>query len=97
MNSPSPKNPNRSVASLLFIRLGQLVFIAAYALGIYQAYMANGFWKALIVAIPIVGILIWAGVQYYAVGLNSSFFYLLFSAAVLYIVGNVLWPKPARH
>lgn len=92
-----PHNPGRSLAALLFLRLGQFVFITTYVLGIYQAYQANGFWKALVVAIPIIGILILAGSSIIPSDSIILSFYLLFSAAALYIIGNVLWPKPQRH
>lgn len=63
-----------------------LSFVAAYILGIYQSYQANGVFWAFVVAVPALGQLLWFGVMWQAVGLVNSFSVLL-GVAMLAVLG----------
>ena len=68
----------------------KLLWLMAYVLSIYQAYRANGFPKVLLIAIPVVGQLIWLGVMANSVGFFNLFSYVVIAAILSRQIGKVV-------
>ena len=86
------------LAMLVLMALAGLLFVAAYLLSVYQTYQANGFgWQVVLIAIPVLGQIIYAAATLKMAGLFNSFNYLFFGAFALFglaqLIAHAFTPK----
>ncbi len=83
MQTKQPKTAFITILTVGSTMLAYASLLLIYVYSVYEAYILNGFWKSLIVMIPVLGQILWAGVKFYSNGFFSTYYYLIYAFLLL--------------
>ena len=91
MSDTNTKDVVKGCSFLSIMQIANILMFAIYITSIVQCYISgNGLIWTFVIAIPVIGQLLWAGVMYGTSGIFNSYFYLLFATLIVYGIARMI-------